>query len=326
MTPRSRKPRAGAAIVLLALSLVLVQASPQPRVDRSRFGIVTFDLDGPVPAKLSELGSGLVRGSCNWNDLEPERGVFSWGCSDDVIVGAQKQGLRSYITVTCTPDWANLGAGCAAMPADLTDWYDLVESFVSRYRLYNTILGVWNEPNLTLQDDADGTNYALLFINASNARNVVDRWFVLAGPETSHHAVASGYYAHTIDTIQSWRAFEPQDVVSVHWYDDGPPLAAYMDAVESSAGYQEVWLSETGYAGDPAAQASFFEVMLASFVYSGRPWWTHIIFYRLWDGQDCCTEAILDADYTNKPAFETYRRWIATSNPPILNPQNLSVP
>jgi hypothetical protein len=306
-------------VVLLALSLVSVDASLQNRLAPWRFGIVTFDLNGPVPAKLTELGSGLVRGSCNWQDLEPDRGVFNWGCSDNVIVGAQNLGLRSYMTVTCTPDWANLGAGCAGMPADLTDWYDFVENFVARYRRYNTLLGVWNEPNLTLQDNSDGANYALMFINASNARNVVDRWFALAGPETSHHALANGYYAHTMETIQSWRAFDPQDVVSVHWYDDGPPLPAYMDAVEISAGNQEVWLSETGYAGDPAAQAAFFDAMLTSFVHSERPWWTHIIFYRLWDGQDCCTEAILKADYTNKPAFVTYNRWINTPIPTIVN-------
>jgi hypothetical protein len=306
-------------VVLLALSLVSVHASLQNRLAPSRFGIVTFDLDGPVPAKLTELGSGVVRGSCNWQDLEPDRGVYSWGCSDNVIIGAQKLGLRSYMTVTCTPDWANLGAGCGGMPADLTDWYDFVENFVARYRRYNTLLGVWNEPNLTLQDNSDGANYALMFINASNARNVVDRWFALAGPETSHHALASGYYAHTMETIQSWRAFDPQDVVSVHWYNDGPPFPAYMDAVEVSAGDQEVWLSETGYAGDPAAQAAFFDSMLASFTHSERPWWTHIIFYRLWDGQDCCTEAVLNADYTNKPAFETYRSWISTPIPLIVS-------
>ena len=42
-----------------------------------------------------------------------------------------------------------------------------------------------------------------------------------------------------------------------------------------------------------------------------RPWWTHVVFYRLWDGQDCCSEAILKADYSGKPAFDRYRDWIA---------------
>jgi hypothetical protein len=290
-----------------------VQAAPRDHLRKSRFGVVTFDLNDPAPAKLSELGVGLVRGSCFWRELEPARGVFNWGCTDNVIVGAQARGWRSYMTVTCTPGWANGGAGCAEMPADLTAWYEFVASFVARYALYNTILGVWNEPNLSLHDSAAGSNYALLFINASNARNAVDPFFVLAGPDTSHHALASGYFTNTMDLVRAWHAFAPQDIVGVHWYHDGPSLPDYMDAINVVASPQTVWLSEAGFASsDPLAQANFYDTVLTTFASDARPWWTHVIFYRLWDGQDCCSEAILHADYTPKPAFDTYHRWIVS--------------
>jgi hypothetical protein len=267
-----------------------------------------------VPATLARLGTGLVRGSCGWNDLEPARGAFTWGCADNVILGAQAHGLRSYMTVTCTPPWANGGSGCGTMPADVNDWYTFAQNFVSRYGNANTVLGVWNEPNLELRDDPVGDRYALLFINASNARNVVNPRFVLGGPETSHHALTDGYYAHTMDTLASWRALDPQDVIAVHWYHDGPPLADYMDAINQSAAGHQVWLSETGYStADPNAQAGFFNDVLTTFVSSERAWWTHVVFYRLWDGHDCCTEAIVDSAYGAKPAFDTYRQWIAAS-------------
>jgi hypothetical protein len=70
------------------------------------------------------------------------------------------------------------------------------------------------------------------------------------------------------------------------------------------------------------AQVGFVDRVLNDFVDSGRPWWTHVIVYRLWDGQDCCTEAILRSDFSAKPAFDAYHRWIVDSvvqpdDPPI---------
>jgi putative glycosyl hydrolase len=162
-----------------------------------------------------------------------------------------------------------------------------------------------------LRDDPDGTKYALLFVNASSARNEVDPHFALAGPEISHHAMASGYYQHVMDTLQTWRALNPQDIVAVHWYGDGPPLLQYLDAVHAAADRYQVWLSETGYStADLDRQADFYRSMLESFASSRRAWWTHLIFYRLWDGTDCCSEALLTANFTAKPAFDAIRSWL----------------
>lgn len=307
-------------LLLCAATLSLaVTTAHGPRV---RFGIVAFDLRGPVPDKLSELGVGLVRGSCQWGDLEPARGVFRWDCADNVIVGAQAADLRAYMTVTCTPAWANGGSGCAQMPDDVTDWYVFVAQFVARYENYRPILGVWNEPNLTLSDRPDGRGYALLYVNASRARAAVDPAFTLAGPETSHHALASGYYEHAMDAIEGAGALAPQDIVGVHWYSDGPPIDDYLNAIHAVAGRQDVWLSETGYAtADASAQAAFYDQMLERFLSPTRPsWWTHVVFYRLWDGHDCCTDAILTSDYRNKPAFDMYRRRIEAASRTLIAP------
>jgi putative glycosyl hydrolase len=298
----------------LALGVARMHAAPVRRVPPSKFGVVVFDLNRAAVSRVAELGAGLVRGSCNWQTLEPARGIYNWDCADNVIGGAARQGLRSYMTVTCTPAWANDAAGCAEMPSDITDWYDFTARFVARYSGFNTVLGVWNEPNLRGLHDDSGRNYALLFVNASNARNTIDPRFALGGPETSHHAMRDGYFARAMDLIQAYRAMAPQDIVAVHWYTDGPPLLDYMDAVNAIAAGQPVWLSETGYStADAGAQVRFFDRVLSDFLAGGRPWWTHVIFYRLWDGQDCCTEAILRADFSAKPAFEAYHRWIVDS-------------
>jgi hypothetical protein len=293
------------------------QAVPRPHPP---YGIVAFDLNDPVPSVVRSLGVGVVRGSCSWAELEPARRVFDWGCADNVITGAQALNLMSYMTVLCTPAWANGASGCQTMPADMGDWYDFVLEFVTRYAGFDTVLGVWNEPNLALNDTPSGQNYALLFLNASNARNAVKRSFRLAGPETSHHAAVSGYFQATLDLIQTYGALNPADIIAVHWYPDGPPLVDYLDAVHGVADRQEVWLSETGMStADPQSQAAFFDRVLGTFLHSDRPWWTHLIFYRLWDGEECCSEAIVTRDYSPKPAFDVYRRWIAA---PIAVPRS----
>jgi hypothetical protein len=307
------RPRRGILIACASLLCCVAHPSGQarPRELRPAAGIVAFDVNPPVPLKLLELGVGLVRGSCSWANLEPARGEFDWTCADNVIAGAEHLGMRSYMTVTCTPDWANEGRGCREMPASLNDWYVFVANFVGRYASFHTVLGVWNEPNLELNDDPSGENYALLFINASNARNAVAPSLPIAGPETSHHALQNGYLLQTLDTIQSNHAFEAHDILAVHWYEDGPPLPDYLDTVHDFVKNQELWLTETGTRStDPEAQAQFYRTVLSTFSALGRRWWTHVIFYRLWDGTDCCSEAILQSDYSPKAAFRAYQRWV----------------
>jgi len=83
--------------------------------------------------------------------------------------------------------------------------------------------------------------------------------------------------------------------------------------VHAAADRHEVWLSETGYSTpDPAAQADFYASILNAFATGGRAWWTHVIFYRLWDGRDCCTEALVTGDYRTKPAFDAIHEWLET--------------
>ncbi len=306
--------RAAFATLVGVLAAVAVPISGDTAEDvawRAQFGIVAFDLNGAAPARLAALGIGLIRGSCGWSELEPARGIYDWRCADAVIAGAQQRRLRSYMTVNCTPGWAGGAKACEGLPSDFTDWYDFVQQFVARYSAFDTMLGVWNEPNLTLPDDPSGDGYALLFVNASAARNRVNPGFVLAGPDTSHHALADGYYARVMDRIAQMHAWNPRDAVAVHWYPDGPPLVDYMDAIRSSAGSQEVWLTETGFSSpDDQQQAAFYDNTIVTFLGARRPWWTHIVFYRLWDGQDCCTDAILRGDFGPKPAYTTLREWL----------------
>lgn len=267
--------------------------------------------DPTVSVKLSELGSGVLRVPVNWGDMEPARGMFTWAGSDNAIFGATDAGFQVLLTVECTPAWARTAGDCNTMPLDFRDFHDFVAAFVQRYAGYNVVLGIWNEPNLR---NISTTDYISLFTQAANARNEHAPGFMLAAPETSHHAVTkSNYYSSVMAGIGPLMA--PQDVVTVHLYPDGPAMASYLDSVRSLEGVRnDVWLSETGFPStDLNAQAAYYGQKLIEFQTFGieRPWWNKIIFFLLYDATDCCTESILFADFNNKPAFNTYKEWIA---------------
>jgi hypothetical protein len=195
--------------------------------------------------------------------------------------------------------------------ANYADWSDFVGNFVQHYNGYNVVLGVYNEPNLNGIGYGD---YCTLFATAAVSRNTYNSGFALGGPETSHHAItSSSYYSNVMGCIGSY--FASQDVVTVHWYPDGPDLPSYMDSVRSSESISNnVWLSEIGLAtSNLSSQASFYSARMVNMETNGitRPWWKKIIFYKMYDGTDCCSESILYADFSNKPAFDTYKEWIA---------------
>src|SRR5262249_41867584 len=133
----------------------------------------------------------------------------------------------------------------------------------------------------------------------------------LAGPETSHHALVTGYFQQTMNLIESFGALDRQDIVAAHWYPDGPPLADYLDALHGAAADHQLWLSQTGNAtADLQARADYSPNILTIFAGTDRPCWPHVVFYRLWDGLDCCSEPIVTSTYAPNPAFNTYRAWL----------------
>ena len=75
-----RIARGVVALTALVAGICTVQAEPRIGFFRSQFGIVAFDLNGPVATTLAKLGIGLVRGSCGWTRSSP-RGARSRGAA-----------------------------------------------------------------------------------------------------------------------------------------------------------------------------------------------------------------------------------------------------
>ena len=107
------------------------------------------------------------------------------------------------------------------------------------------------------------------------------------------------------------------DIVTVHWYADGPAIEHLMDdLVQPYALGKPVWLSEVGL--KPCAslfgevgQALLYQRVLSAFL-ARRSWWTGISFYDLHDDviPGDCGSGITRPDWSNRPAFLLYQTFI----------------
>ena len=296
---------AGAAILYALLFTGTLFADPP----NQRYGIVSH-WDGEVSAAFNDLGVGLLRTPCDWAEMEPAPGYFTWDCSDARIYGATAAGAKVLLTAQCTPAWARSGGGCSTMPSNLQDWSDFVSHFVDRYKGLNVVLGIYNEPNLV---GISSSNYCTLFNAASIARNFVSGSFVLAGPETSWHAYGDGYFSSVMSCMRERLQATPSDVITVHWYDDSPvAFGTYLDAMRSISGVNnDIWMSEVGYVGyDTTYQSNGYFARMAEMetLALTRPWLKNIVFYQLYDEVSPYVPwGILDQNHNPRPAYYTFK-------------------
>ena len=170
-----------------------------------------------------------------------------------------------------------------------------------------------NEPDL---DDfmygRDLNVYRELAINGRAAIRAANPDAMVLGPEVSWLGVRSGWYAAAMTSYG-----DLFDIVTVHWYIDGPSLESFMDEmVRPYALDKPVWLTEIGRR--PCAsmfgeggQALFYAQVLHAFQ-SRRQWWTGLLFYDLWEDPTPpdCGSAITRPDWSNRPAFTIFQNFI----------------
>jgi hypothetical protein len=132
------------------------------------------------------------------------------------------------------------------------------------------------------------------------------------GPEVSQHAFKDGWYAAAM------RGFGDQfDIVTVHWYPDGPSLDYMMDQlVRPFALGKPVWMTEAGMRAcetifGEAGQAVLYDRILRTFL-PRRSWWNAVLFYDLYDPPEPldCGSGITRPDFSNRPAFLLYQSFI----------------
>lgn len=279
-----------------------------------RYGIGALSLPAQAADKLVELGAGTVRLVYGWDVIEPNcKGCFNWTVTDGWRDEARRTNRAIYGLLAYTPGWANDGQHYNYPPLRYEDWYDFVYAVAERYRDDVFQWGIWNEPNLDgFLHDADLNVYQTLVSTARAAIRAANPDAYVLGPEVSWHAMSNGWFAAAMQSFG-----DLFDIVTVHWFADGPQLEFMMDRlVRPFALGRSVWLTETGEKPcasvfGEAGQASFYQRVLRAFL-SRRSWWTTVLFYNLYEppkpGE--CGSGITRSDWSHRPAFSLYQAFI----------------
>jgi Glycosyl hydrolase catalytic core len=279
-----------------------------------QYGMNTRVLTPRMADKMAELGAGTVRLAFGWDVIEPNcKGCYDWSTTDRWRDEAKRTHRRIFASLAYAPAWANGGHVYSYPPLNYQDWYDFVLAAATRYRDDIYLWGVWNEPDLDVfLHGGDLDVYRALVINAHAAIRAANPYAVVIGPEVSWHGVTDGFLASAMLSFG-----DLFDIVTVHWYTDGPSLDRFMDGlVRPYALGKPIWLAEIGRKpcasvfGD-AGQALFYAQVLDLFQ-ARRAWWTAVLFYDLWEDPTPpdCGSAITRPDWSNRPAFIVLQNFI----------------
>jgi hypothetical protein len=304
----------GIASILLGL---LLSVAGDALAQNVHFGMNTRVLDGPMADKMAELGAGVVRLAYGWDVIEPScKGCYNWERTDAWRDEARRTRRTIFASLAYAPAWANGGNPYHYPPLNYKDWYDFVFATVSRYRNDIYLWGVWNEPNLDVYlKDGDLKVYRSLTVMAHAAIRAANPEALVLGPDVSWHGVKDGWFAAAMYDFG-----DLFDIVTVHWYPDGPRLELMMDQLVRPASLgKSVWLSEVGIKPcaslfGEAGQALIYQRVLSAFQ-ARRSWWTGVSFYDLYDvpPPGDCGGAITRLDWSNRPAFLLYQAFIRTN-------------
>lgn len=160
-----RRARFG-AVLLAALVLLSLTAGARASVPRTFFGVNPLtDFEGKDLARLQTAKVRTVRAVFNWSQIEPSRGAFNWGGTDQLITELAQHGARVLPWFYYSPSYA---AGSSHEPplgstAARQDWKQFVKAAVERYGRHGTFWTsnplvpkrpprewqIWNEQNNT---------------------------------------------------------------------------------------------------------------------------------------------------------------------------------
>ncbi len=92
-----------------------------------------------------------IRQHFPWAQIEPERGVYSWGKGDRMVALAEEYGLTLIAVLDTSPPWARApmdGDNLYAPPRDFADYEGFVRDFADRYKDGIDFYEIWDEPNI----------------------------------------------------------------------------------------------------------------------------------------------------------------------------------
>ncbi len=321
-------PQGDAAAQLTAISI-----SPQP------YGVNVHLAQDTVLAKAKAAGIEWIRIDVDWSVIEASKGRFSYGEVDRVVNYAAAKGLSVYASIGSTPGWANGKKGKTYPAGNVNDWKSFVTRTVTRYKSKVKYWGIWNEPNLKLFFALGKDKFVQqVFLPGIQAIRAADPAAFIVGPELSHKTeTGSEWYfwlKYILDNVGGHL-----DVISHHIYEDLGVYYMYelleegdkfIPAVkkiieDSGQGGKPFWITETGWQThkySETMQANRYLEMLHTRARKNYP--HKIFFYEIIDDSRPGVDpfGILRSNLEAKPAYNTYRDYIAGLLPDPGNPDD----
>jgi MYXO-CTERM domain-containing protein len=260
-----------------------------------------------------ELGVDWDRLDGNWFQMQPSSNSYNWFL-DDAVNRANAAGLKVFITLAYTPQWAARsgdtdGQFLNDVPTNTAQWTAFVSAAVTHYRAMGvTHFGMWNEPNLKQFFEGSVSQYAqLIAIPGAAAVRAACADCKVLGPDLANVGDADDYLEAVFDALP----LDTFDIVAHHIYQGFPETGTsvfdgdrYFNVLDSQrfpgftrrslrqllddAGWTgEVWITETGYKAkvndnnDEQTQATYVTLALGEQL--KRDWVTNTFFYEIHD-------------------------------------------
>lgn len=229
-----------------------------------------------------DAGIRWMRQMFTWEEIEPRKGDFfddkfkksTWEKYDAIVDHAERYGMRIIARLERPPTWArrdNTYAG--APPDDLRDYFDFVQTVVSRYKGRVQHYQIWTEPNIWPEWGSRGVDpagYVEMLRGAYAAAKAVDPdVLVLSAPlaQTLEESTRNLSEIKYLAAMYQAGAKSSFDILSANAYGfDAPPNAApdpgvlnfgrllLLRQVMEQHGDEEkaVWFNEFGWNAAPA--------------------------------------------------------------------------
>ena len=299
-------------IGLSLAGLTLLAAPAHAQDPQNALGMNVHQAPDDELDATAALGVGWARVDNNWWSVEQAQGRYDWAALDRVVSGATQRGLRVYMTIAYTPEWASAGGrddSAINDPPRAGTYADYVRATVERYRDRVQHFGIWNEPNLEhfFEGSVDQYLDSIVRPGAAAVRAACPACQVL-GPDL---AGLSGWQPYMAEILRG--APDAFDIIAHHSYARVPGVGGALWACDDfehaidigadaicfykpglrqvldDAGWDgDVWMTEVGYQTQPSddeQQLEWQRLTVESILALQRrtPWWTNSFFYEISD-------------------------------------------